>query len=615
MYALAPKIEIELSSGVWTDVTRDVLEGVEVVFQRGRQTIGPNSLMSEPGTLTFALNNSETNSASLAAYYSPYHTAVRAGFALRAQVRVTLSCPTYPSGVVLWQGRITDILPTPGINGPRRTRVMATDWIGNLAETSVEGVSLQTSQRQDQLVQTIFTACSDPDYNVNYTLSLATGTSTFATAMDITKDAERTVSLLEESHRIVTSERGRLYLLRGSILKYASSATWANTPISFTFSDDMVALASPASSDDVVQRIDVNVYPTTIDTSDIVLYSLGTSSTLIQPGVAYTALFGPFRNPAVTSDLIGGTSFVAVAATTDYLMNAAADGSGANLTANFTVSASTTSRGVAWTITNTGATAGYVTLLQLRGRGIYRTKSTITRSIGTAYGSRTVTIDMPYQTDLVASEAVADYYAALFSRPGQPASVTVSFAASRSDALADAACVTDQGDRIAVTETQTGLSLREYILAGQQWRIRSGVVWVTWTLEAVNMTSWLTPAYSSGSYTANGTMTWTVASGDVTSYRYLRTGTMMRVAFTIETSTIGGSVNTELRIAAPEGVTSAGTTGTLCLIRNGGTWAEGIVQAISGTTYLTISTLSGGNWTAGTDNCSVIGEIVYETTD
>lgn len=611
MYAMTATVELTTSAGT-VDITGDVLAMEGVTCTRGRRQSGPEYVLAEPGQATFWLNNGPTNSGGVAGYYSPYHASVRQGFGLRNLITIKLACPTHASGTVVWKGRISNIAVDTGQYGTRRVRITAEDAVANLANAIVKGISLQTSKRQDELIDLIFTNTDDPDYDTQYTVTKATGTATFGVAMDISHDSD--TAILEEAYRIVASERGRMYCKRGSVLAFESRSTWAAAAVSHTLSNDMVGLALRTSSDDLIQKINIDVYPTTKDGSDVVLYSLGTTTTLIQPGEVSTALFGPFRNPNATSQVIGGTDFATVTSTTDYTMNAAEDGGGSDLTANFTVVASTTAKGVAWTITNNGTTAGYITKLQLRGRGIYRTRTTLSQTFSAAeFGARTVTIPMPYQSDISVGRQVLGEYAATFSRPGQPLASSVTFLASDTNDLADAAVLRDQGDRIAITETQSGLSAREYIIGGQRYEIQAGgLVWCTWYLEAVNMTSWQTPTYAAGSYTANNSMTWTVQSGDVTAFEYLLQGDTLVMAVHIEGSTVGGTPSTELRIALPDNRTVAKATGNPCQIKDGGSWVEGLMFTSAGDAFVRVSRADGGNFSSSTNDTAVIGGLFIE---
>jgi hypothetical protein len=126
---------------------------------------------------------------------------------------------------------------------------------------------------------------------------------------------------------------------------------------------------------------------------------------------------------------VAGVDMAIPLASTDYLMNANADGSGADLTSNFTVLATYGSTQVDYEITNNSATTpGYVTKLQARGRGLYdydpleaeeRNEGSIT-----AIGESGVDLDMAYQSEITVAVAVAEFLVATWSSheptPGEP---------------------------------------------------------------------------------------------------------------------------------------------------------------------------------------------------
>lgn len=65
--------------------------------------------------------------------------------------------------------------------------------------------------------------------------------------------------------------------------------------------------------------------------------------------------------------------------TTDYLMNSAADGSGTNLSADFTVTATIYADRIKLVVANGGATDGYITLLKVRGDALTSTVTELNR--------------------------------------------------------------------------------------------------------------------------------------------------------------------------------------------------------------------------------------------
>ncbi len=129
--------------------------------------------------------------------------------------------------------------------------------------------------------------------------------------------------------------------------------------------------------------------------------------------------------------------------------------------------------------------------------------------------------------------------------------------------------------------------------------------------------AWIVPTFSAGNFSANGSMTWTVASGDVLSLSYHLSGSSMTVSFQIATSTVGGTPNTSLLIGN-------GAWGSFTATRpmiNAVAWAldnnvlrQAFVEvAVSGTT-INFRRADLANWTASTDLTYLYGQIAFEVT-
>jgi hypothetical protein len=120
--------------------------------------------------------------------------------------------------------------------------------------------------------------------------------------------------------------------------------------------------------------------------------------------------------------------------------------------------------------------------------------------------------------------------------------------------------------------------------------------------------TWVNVTFNSGNFTASGSMTWTVASGDQGVYQWTEIGKTMHVAFEINTSTVGGTPSTELRIAIPNGRTASGTTsGTFAGLDNS-TAITGYWRVVNGNAYISLFVnLGTPNWTAATDSTYVRG--------
>ncbi len=124
---------------------------------------------------------------------------------------------------------------------------------------------------------------------------------------------------------------------------------------------------------------------------------------------------------------------------------------------------------------------------------------------------------------------------------------------------------------------------------------------------------WVSPAFDAANFTGNGSMTWTVASGDVTTFAYSIVGKLMFVSVQILTTTVGGTPNTQLQITIPAGKTATKTMRNLCHVIDNGTNQTGVLAVTAGATVITVrAAVNNPNWAASTDNTGVLGQIVFE---
>jgi hypothetical protein len=131
-------------------------------------------------------------------------------------------------------------------------------------------------------------------------------------------------------------------------------------------------------------------------------------------------------------------------------------------------------------------------------------------------------------------------------------------------------------------------------------------------LRTFSIGEFVTPAYSAGSFTANGTQTWTVDSGDVNTYAYTIVGTMMTVIFQITSTVVGGVANTQLRIAIPGGYSAVKTVTNDCTVTNGAATARGFCGVTAAGTVIIIGKdlLASTNFSAGATD--VYGQLTFE---
>jgi hypothetical protein len=124
---------------------------------------------------------------------------------------------------------------------------------------------------------------------------------------------------------------------------------------------------------------------------------------------------------------------------------------------------------------------------------------------------------------------------------------------------------------------------------------------------------WRTPTYSAGNFTGNGSMTWGVDSGDVTTLAYTISNKVMTVSFNISGTTIAGTPNTELRITIPASKTATKSMlACTALLVDNGSRAVGYLAVNASTSYIAISRLDGASWSASSNNTAVYGELTFE---
>lgn len=132
------------------------------------------------------------------------------------------------------------------------------------------------------------------------------------------------------------------------------------------------------------------------------------------------------------------------------------------------------------------------------------------------------------------------------------------------------------------------------------------------TAALIDCIDWTTPTFAAGDFTAGGSQTWTVASGDVGTYAYTILNKTMTVSFTINTSTVGGTPNSDLRIAIPASKTATKQMRNPIQLLDNGTRTTGIAFVEAAATVITIQRTDAANFAAATDNTYVLGQITFQ---
>ena len=488
MPPVAPVIALQMqfagSAGAWTDVAADLRYEPSPRAHYGIPGAGPQDRVADVGTFSFALDNSERNSAALVGYYSPGHANARVGFDVGIGVRLAL---TYSGSTFYkFRGTLDEIVPQGGKNGRKLTQCAAVDWMDEAVRRKTERIATQFDQRGNQLIATMVAAMTRKPA----ASSLATGQDRFPFAFDNTPD--ETTSVMRMFQLIAQAELGFIYLkgdtATGGVLTFQDRhARPQSGSAVVTLDETMVALTPRRARDKVFNRVRVSVHPRRTDASACILYNLR-GAPLVRAGqTRELAGFYVDRVPgaSATDSRIGAFTTCTLVQTTDYLFNSASNGTGANLTANLTVGASFGANAHFISLTNTGGTDGYVTYLQVRGRGLYDyeplTLEARDANSSGCYGDSVLEYDMKLQNSDTIGQDAADYLLSVWKDPVTRIE-TVEFVANGSDDLMLAALRREISDRITVAETVSGVNRDYFIQAVNLQLLEKNRLVVGWTV-------------------------------------------------------------------------------------------------------------------------------------
>ena len=307
------------------------------------------------------------------------------------------------------------------------------------------------------------------------------GVDTYAYAFDDVGGGQKAAGLIKD---VVQSGLGLFFAKGDGTVVYRTRHARATGSSAYTFTNSMRpgGLVVPSSLDKVYNHVRATIHPKTIDAAaTTVLFALSGTPPSIAAGASLT-IWGDFRDPDEVKRLIGGTAVVdPLVSGTDYAGNAAANGSGADLTASLSIAITPFASTCKFVITNNHAsstiylvTTGGVTKLQVRGKGVYDDgPQTFEAESTQSYGDRPVSIDMPYQDDPDIGQSAATYLEAQYNALDSLVEEIV-FLANDSDDLMTQALAREPGDIITVTETLTGLSSVDAVIQRVELEIGLG---------------------------------------------------------------------------------------------------------------------------------------------
>jgi len=452
---------------MWLDVTPDVRNARGLRFRRGMDGPDVTDRVAGNGELQIVMENSTENSAGLEGYYSPHNASLRSGFRVGTPVRVSFL--HYGTSYYKWQGWIINLRALPGKLMEREVVVRAADWIDYAGRVTLSGLGIETGKRADELMGSIWV--NSPRSPESFFFNIASDV--YAYGLDNTEDEG--VLILKEINRLAISELGYAYVrgdtVGGGQLRFEARQTRSGTPVRWAMTETELETNGLELSDHglegMINRVLVELHPRRVDAAaTTVLFSLGNAPLIGSTPVTFDA---PYRDPESGRYVrVGGINMeTPLTSPTNFLVNANEDGSGANLSANFSVTAVFGGNSAEITVTKNSGADGYLTKCELRGKGVYAFESVIVDIKDSAsilkYGQMSQRIDMPYQSDVNLANTIAALILANNKEPRTKVK-SVAFTANVSSAAMMHALARDIGDRITISESISGLASEAYFI-------------------------------------------------------------------------------------------------------------------------------------------------------
>jgi hypothetical protein len=413
------------------------------------------------------------------------------GFNKGAKIRVRATLGDYNK--VLWTGRIDSLNADDGIWEEQRVKLFAVDWFDVATRFPMKGSDILLDKNLSEAMTALLARITiQPEAT-----DIDTGTNTFPAVFEDVKDKTKAIA---EINKLALSELGYIYLLKDGTLRVEDSSARKGTreldkvPVhpdlltnlllidgdDFLLIDGDTLILDEAEEaqlaldmekleiilkNDVVNRADVRAYPVRTATALEVVFSLG-SPMLVPAGQSIT-FKAHYKSPD-SGQTISATNLQTPVATTDYLMNSAEDGSGSNLTASFTVTATYYGDLVEYLIENEATDDGYITHLQARGYGVYY-DTPVTGSYEDAdsieaQGETIFEIDQKYKRNLWDALAYGRSTVEEYKTPKLRVS-TARYNANLNASHLMAFLFLDVGSLIEIHENKSGITKHYYILS------------------------------------------------------------------------------------------------------------------------------------------------------
>lgn len=488
----------------WVDISRYVVS--DIVGSFGFASDAPDDRVAGNNYLSLTLNN-------VGKQFSPFGAETLTGWRKGVPIRVSV---VYRSiQYVIWSGRIWDIEMDSGPHGPRRVRINAQDWLSTFGMSPLPPLTTGIDQRANEGIAEVLAVMPVQPYATDFDA----GIDVFPTTHDAISGRSPAV---RELNNLVMSEYGYLYLRRDRIsaetLRFENRnardarSTPATIPVpadesshlvtedgdfiiteagDFIVLDETEAVGFDNSATGMTVKYGEKIYndvtfichPRRVD-GDIAVLAATRERVYLAAGESTTIRLG-YVDPVAGGSTISATGLLTPVSGTDYEMTANRDGTGADYTADLTVTPDYGGNYVEYALENTGGNDGYV-YVQARGYGIYFYDPISIRvhddeSI-IANGLGEIMIDQRYQPYADVSGPLASI---VLNRYSEPVSVPnmVTMIANKDARRLYMFLYLDTGDLVPVKDDQTNVD-GNYFIHGGNFRITpGGIITVSYHLK------------------------------------------------------------------------------------------------------------------------------------
>ena len=453
--------------GDFGDTGEDVsARTLSISCSRGRDYASQLTGRSIAGFLTATLNNESGDYSSFNSA-SPIYGNILPGRKVQLAAgsgSFPYTFPIYFEGsVVVWTGYLQSIMPSPSVEGLNTVTLTATGSLGYLNQREVEigmEASVLTGTAVGDILDKVAWAAGDRTLDGGQTTMTRFWTDKIRTVGSLRKVEDTEMGFIGESAAGYIIFEDRHHRMKAPHI--TSQATYTDAPGGAL---GYIGLSQEDPLEQIYNIFEAEIKLYTVGSLAVVWTcpESGASSPLIAAGASRT-FWASYPNPDSATDARAINAWTTPVATTDYVANTAADGSGTNITASMTIAVTKFSTSMKIQITNDYTQHAYITLLQARGTPVtvsdpLKVKAEDSTS-KTAYGERNYPNPAEFIPDSDEAQAWCDSNLSMYKDP-QPV-LGVTLFANRSHPHLEEAFNRDISDRITlVASNDAGLGINE----------------------------------------------------------------------------------------------------------------------------------------------------------